>query len=136
MFTKATLRKRYGRKVWDCDFEIMFGPKGNADLEQFKGKALRRYLSLPQDKNFPALRSNFAKDFRKVIGLLPPRNICSFNPADIYGGCVVEAVVQTIARDDDGDELPEGARTSVIRRIRRCVAGVPPYLQRRARRLN
>ena len=79
------------------------------------------------------MRSNLAKDYRQITGLVPPRGLHSFHPQDLYANCQLEVRVGYIERNEDGLVVPEGARYSVIRQIVARVAGVPPILQRKGR---
>ena len=74
-----------------------------------------------------------AKDFRMIVELIRPKNLSALNPADFYSDCLLRARVRTIQKDDDGDQVPEGARCSVISKILGRDAGSPPFLRRRAR---
>lgn len=119
-FTGATRRKRYGRRVWDCEFKILEGAHA--------GRTLCRYLTIPEGTSS---RSSMHKDFVQVVGLRPPSSLKNMNPKEFYAKCALVVKVETIIKNEDGDMIPPGAHTSVIRRVRSVSAGSPPYQQRR-----
>ena len=76
-------------------------------------------------------KSNLATDFRQIIELVPPAHLSKIPLPDIYGNCVLLARVEFVKENAAHDEIPEGARTSIIRAFIKRIAGTPPYLARR-----
>ena len=119
----------YGRPTTIIEFKIMSGPEG-ADDESLKGCLLRYYVPGLAETEHNSTRSKRAKDFRLIMELPPPRNLYRIPAADIYSGCIFEARVGEVEKDEDGASIPPGARHSVVRKILRLLEGEPPYLAR------
>ena len=89
------------------------------------------YFIKPVKKTWKrSLRAKLARDFRQIIGRLPPKDLHSIRLEHIYSGCTLLVDVCFVKKNHEGDVVPERARYSVIRKIVERVDGTPPYLRR------
>lgn len=132
-YLKHTASKRYGRLGYDIEFQIVFSPAGIPDREKYHGWRVRAFRTKVAQTRHPSRRSLMSKEFCLITRLLPPSSLHLITPDQIYSGCLLEARISDVEKDDDGDLVPEGARYSVVRKITGLVAGSPPYMRHRTR---
>lgn len=129
--------KRWKRDLYDVAFQILEPLETACAIEISKcaGLLVPHFVNRPEKPrkgHKASLRSTFALDFRRIVKLLPPRDLHRLDPKDVYAQCTLEAEIAAILKDSQGVEVPESARYSAVRKITRRVDGSPPYLQRRS----
>lgn len=125
--TEVHKRTRFRREVFDVVFKVISDESGE---KAHAGKQLPRFVNALRKTRRRSQRSTLVRDFKRIVGKLPPANLHDMKPEDIYSGCTLLVEVGFIEKDYQQDEVPAGARYSRIRKIVERVDGTPPYLRR------
>ena len=112
-------------RIW---FQIVDGEFAGVRLSKFLrvqaryDAKKRAWISKPKI----ARSSRYWQEFGRIVGCPPVRWVW---PREWLEGCQVEARVLTVKTDFDGDEVPEHAWHSVVRKLLERTAGTPPILR-------